>query len=85
MTLAPNGEGFAIMELRTKHFEIDDIAIVFHAAGHTACWLRGDNKLIVDRPDGSAWCWTKEFGRWTEPGNNGDGPFLDGWQTTKAA
>jgi hypothetical protein len=43
------------MELRTKHFEIDPWAFVIHAFGHTACWMRGDGKLIVDRPDGSAW------------------------------
>jgi hypothetical protein len=65
-----------LMELRTDHFEIDAVSFVLHAFRHTACWLREDNKLIVDRPDGSAWCWTREFGRWTVM-NSGD--IVDGW------
>jgi hypothetical protein len=64
------------MELRTKHFELDDIALVFHAFKHTACWLRGQpGELIVDRPDGSAWRWSKEHGRWTV---RDDGSIVDG-------
>ena len=65
------------MELRTNHFEIDDISFVLHAFGHTVCWMRGENKLIVDRPDSSAWNWTGEFGRWTV---RDDGSIVDGWQ-----
>jgi hypothetical protein len=77
------------MELRTEHFEIDDIAIVFHAFKHTACWMRGENRLIVDRPDGSTWLWNKEHGCWTEPppgktalewsGADDGGNARDGW------
>ena len=67
------------MALRTKHFEIDLWAFVIHALGHTACWVRGDNKLIVDRPDGSAWLWSKEHGRWTEPPPGDGGDVRDGW------
>jgi len=34
--------------VNTNHFEIDDIALVFHAFGHTVCWLRGrPGELIV--------------------------------------
>jgi hypothetical protein len=63
--------------VNTNRFEIDDIALVFHAFGHTVCWLRGrPGELIVDHPDGSAWHWTKEFGRWTV---RDDGSFVAGW------
>jgi hypothetical protein len=65
------------MELRTKRFEIDAVSFVLHPFRHTTCWLRWDNKLIVDRPDGSAWHWTREFGRWTV---RDDGSIVDGWQ-----
>jgi hypothetical protein len=64
------------MALCIGTFTLDDFGLLFTAFGHTACWLRGDKKLIVDRPDGSAWCWTREFGRWTDPVN---GDIMDGW------
>jgi hypothetical protein len=64
------------MALRFGTFTLDDLGLLFNAFGPTLCWLRGDNKLIVDRPDGSSWNWTREFGRWTEPVC---GDILDGW------
>jgi hypothetical protein len=76
MVASQPGDHTMSIAITTDHFEIDDIALVFHAFRHTVCWLRGDNKLIVDRPDGSAWCWTREFGRWTV---RDDGSIVDGW------
>jgi hypothetical protein len=68
------------LAISTDHFEIDDIALVFHAFGHTVCWMRGGRirpgELIVDHPDGSAWCWSKKHGRWTV---RDDGSIVDGW------
>jgi hypothetical protein len=65
------------ISITTDHFELDDIALVFHAFGHTVCWLRGQpGELIVDRSDDSAWRWSKKHGRWTTLGNR---VIRDGW------
>jgi hypothetical protein len=65
------------MTLRIGTFTLDDLSLLFGAFGHTVCWMRGDRELIIDRPDGSAWCWSKKHGRWTV---RMDGDIVEGWQ-----
>ena len=70
------------ISISTTRLTLDHLGLLFSAFGHTVCWMRGENKLIVDRPDGSAWFWSKEHGRWTEPGTGRD--IVDGWQRASA-
>ena len=81
-----NQENTMTISITTDRFTYDDLGLLFNAFGHTVCWMRGvrgqdSGELIIDRPNGDSWHWTKKHRRWTVMG---DGDILDGWQRASA-
>jgi hypothetical protein len=72
-----DGTGIMIRFTSASFFLLDQMGLRFKAFGHEL-WSDPNNTgtLILERPDGSSWRWSRRYGRWRE---DKDGNITDGW------
>jgi hypothetical protein len=69
--------GFRIeVPFTTASFLLDEMGIRFKAFGYELWTDPNNGNLILERPDGSSWRWSRRYGRWRE---DKDGNITDGW------